>query len=274
MNKHILKIIAGIIFFIWAKWFSSSELRPELYGMSIGVAAALIIEVIYLLYNNRNMIDIYLKSLVFNRSSELRLSIAYLFRIECKGRYLLVKNSRFEKETYQPVGGVYKYFHPEATKKLNSMSITTDTLIKNDEKSEHDLRVKMKQRKNLRDFVKWFFSSEEREKDPWREFQEELIEVGILPAKHFKCIYYDLVGQHFEPIHQDPYFKIDTLKYVDIYVPRFVNHYQEKELEKLLSIRSDKFIWVTEEEIKKKFSKDGKRISDHAHKIFHTKKLN
>ncbi len=273
MNKNILQVIAGIIFFIWAKWLASDELRPELYGMSIGVAAALIIEVLYFIYNERNFLRLYLNSLILKPNSEIRLSIAYLFKIECRGKYLLVKNSRFKKVTYQPVGGVYKFYHPEATNKLSCMSIITDNSIKNDEKSEHDLRSKMSKRKYLRKFIKWFFNSDERETAPWREFYEELVESNILPSKHFNYIYYNLIGQHFDPIHEDPYYKIDTFKYVDVYAPRYVNQKQRDEIKSLLTIKCDDFIWVTEEEIKKKFSNDGKRISDHAHKIFFTKKL-
>ncbi len=42
---------------------------------------------------------------------------------------------------------------------------------------------------------------------------------------------------------------------------------------KFLYAQSPDFLWVTEEEIKKKFSNDGKRISDHAYKIFITEKI-
>lgn len=274
MNKYTLQAIAASIFFIWARWFSSDELRPELTGLSIGIVTALIIQGILFLYNERNFLKIYWNSLVLKRNAELRLSIAYLFKIEYKGKYLLVKNNRFEIDTYQPVGGVYKYFHPEATNKLNNMKVITDSSITNDEKSEYDLRLKMTQRKHLRNFIKWFFNSIEREVDPWREFYEELIASQILSTEQFKYIYYDLVGQDIEPIHFDAYFKVDTLKYVDIYTPRFVNQKQNNKIENLLTKESDKFIWVTEDEIQKKFSRDGKRISDHAHKIFTTKKLN
>ncbi|MCB0632747.1 MAG: hypothetical protein R2824_24175 [Saprospiraceae bacterium] len=274
MIKNILQVGAGTIFFIWGNWFAESDLRPELLGMAIGIIAALSIELIYFLYTERYFLQLYLNCLILKRNSELRLSIAYIFKIEVRGKYLLVKNSRFNIPTYQPVGGVYKYFHPEATKVLSNMSVVADNAIDNDEKSEFDLRQKMSKRKNIRKFLKWFFGSIERESDPWREFYEELVATKILPSEKFKYIYYDLTGQHFEPIHFDNYFNIDTLKYVDVYTPRFVNQQQKDELDKIFLIKSDEYIWVTEDEISKKFSRDGKRISDHAHKIFFTKKLN
>lgn len=233
MIKNILKLITGIIFFIWAKWFANAELRPELFGMVIGVAATLSIDALYFLNDERNYLRLYLNSQLLKRDSEIRLSIAYLFKIECRGRYLMVKNNRFDKETYQPVGGVYKYFHPEATNELSQMSIITDNAIENDERSEHDLRLKMSKRKNLRKFIKWFFNSSEREKDPWREFYEELVETKILSSNRFKYIYYNLVGQHFENIHSDPHYKIDTFKYVDIYTLRYLNQQQKMKLKNL-----------------------------------------
>ncbi|GAB5552855.1 MAG: hypothetical protein Sapg2KO_24460 [Saprospiraceae bacterium] len=273
MLKTILQIIGGLVFFIWAKWLASDELRPELYGMAIGASYVLLIEAIYFLYNERHFLQLYLNSLILKRNSELRLSLAYIFKIECRGKYLLVKNNRFKRVTYQPVGGVYKYYHPEATDKLRCMSIITDNAIENDEKSEHDLRLKMSNRKHLRKFIKWFFDSIEREISPWREFHEELIASKILPSEHFKHIYHKLVAQHFEPIHRDSYYKIDTFKYVDVYTPRYINQNQKDDIEKLLAIQSDDFIWVTEDEIRKGSTIDNKRISKHAHKIFFTKKL-
>ncbi len=273
MIKNILQIIAGVSFLVWANWFASSDLKPELIGMSIGIGTALLIQFLVFLYQKHEFLRIFLNCLVINRNKPLRLSMAYLFRIEAKGKYLLIKNSRFKTPTYQPVGGVYKYFHPEAKKDLHSFSIVTDNSIENDEKSENDLRIKMRKRSYIRKFINWFFSNVDREVDPWREFHEELVKPKIIPPNKFPFIFYDLIGQYFEPIHFDSYFKIDTLKYVDVFTPRFTNQKQKHELEKLLADESDDFIWATEEEIKNKISNGGKRIAPHTHKIFHIKKL-
>lgn len=273
MGKYILQIVIGIGTFAWGKWFASDNLQPELYGITIGIGIVLIIALITFIINERALIGVYLNCFLFKRNEELRLSIAYLFKIEVQGKYLLVRNSRFNSTTYQPVGGVYKYYHPEATKTLCDMSIIPDNDIGNDDISEYDLRLRMRERKNIRSFIQWFFSKCDRELDPWREFYEELVATKILPSKDFKYIHYDLVGQHFEPIHRDEHFKVDTFKYVDIYTPKFINQKQRDKLKQLLSDSNPDFIWVTEAEINCKRSNDGKRISDHAYKIFHTKKL-
>lgn len=268
MLKNILQIVTGLFFLGWAYWFSDESLKPELYGMSIGIGAALIIEIIFFSIKEWKYLMLIINTKFLNRNQAIRISNAYLFKIECRGKYLLVKNSRFNNITYQPVGGVYKYFHPETNTEFRELMIEPDNNIDNDHKSEHDMRIKMLSRKHLRDFITWFAKNKNREADPWREFYEELVATNILSNDNFRFIYYNQIGKHFEPIHLDPQFNIDTYKYVDIYSPRFVNHAQELEMSELRDKVSDDFIWVTEDEIRKKMSKNGMRISDHSYKIF------
>jgi hypothetical protein len=171
------------------------------------------------------------------------------------------------------VGGVYKYFNPEGRKQLEKFGIITDNYITNDEVSEFDLRVKMRNRQKIQQFLEWFFRAENREIDPWREFYEELVEPGILPQCTFGYIHYDLIAQHFENIHYDKFFRIDTFKYADIYKPKYVNAEQEKEMRGLCCKQSNDYIWVTEQEIMQERSNDAKRIAEHTKKIFQAKKL-
>ncbi len=268
MVKFFLQTVTGLVFLGLAYWFSDESLKPELYGMSIGIGAALIIEIIFFFIKEWKYLMLIINTKFLNRNQAIRISNAYLFKIECRGKYLLVKNSRFNNITYQPVGGVYKYFHPETNTEFRELMIAPDNNIDNDHKSEHDMRIKMLSRKHLRDFITWFAKNKNREADPWREFYEELVATNILSNDNFRFIYYNQIGKHFEPIHLDPQFNIDTYKYVDIYSPRFVNHAQELEMSELRDKVSDDFIWVTEDEIRKKMSKNGMRISDHCYKIF------
>lgn len=272
MVKFLLELLSAIGFFIWAR-YADSNLQPELYGMCIGFATATLIEVLAFLYTERKYLKLYLDSMNLFARSEIRLTIAYLYRIECNGKYLLVKSKRIGN-TYQPVGGVYKYFHPEAHGDLAKMSIVPDHAITNDNVSEFDLRLKMLKRKKLRKFLKWFFSRTERELDPWREFYEELVVPGILPAAHFGYIHYELFGQHFEPIHHDKFFNIPTFKYVDVFTPKFVNAAQVNEIKQLRQTEHPDYIWVTQDEINKGKSDQGHLIAEHTHKIFYTQKLN
>lgn len=273
MIKNLLYLFFALIVLAWGKFFSSDELRPELLGISIGFGVALLIDISLSLIKNRDFFALYWNCSFVKPNSPLRLSIAYIFKIESQGKYLLVKNTRFDNPTYQPVGGVYKYFYPEASANLRDLTIVTDNAIENDHLSEHDLRIKMHKRKNLKKFLHWFSKSENREVDPWREFYEELVMTNILPKAHFNYMYYKLIGQHFEPIHNDEFYAIDTFKYVDVYEPRFANQKQEQALKKLTANPNANYIWATEEEINRKRSNDGLRISDHSQKLFITQKL-
>lgn len=273
MLRVILEIISAIIFLVWGKWFANPNLQPELYGMSIGIGIALIIEFLNFLHNESPFLKLYYACFVKSTTNpSIRLTIAYLYKIEVQGKYLLVK-SRNIQNAYQPVGGVYKYFDPEAKVFLNSISVITDNSIPNDDINERDLRVKMTNRKNIKAFLKWFFSNSQREIDPWREFYEELVATGLLSNNNFQYIHYEKVGQHFEPIHFDTFYHIDTFKYVDIYIPKFLNQNQKNEIRNLRNTISTEYIWATENEIKNNITMDGKIITPHSYKIFHTKKL-
>lgn len=272
MIRFLLELLLAISFFIWARWYADANLQPELYGMCIGFSAATLIEVFAFLISERKYLKLYIDSRNPFARKDIRLSISYLYRIECNGKFLLVKSKRIDN-TYQPVGGVYKYFHPEADADLARMSIVPDNNITNDDVSEFDLRVKMLKRKNLRKFLKWFVSQTEREQSPWREFYEELVVPGILSVAHFGYIHYELYGQHFEPIHHDKHFNIPTFKYADIYTPKYVGN-QKDEIKRLRQTTHPDYIWVTQEEINKGKSDAGHLIAEHTYKIFHTKKLN
>ena len=272
MLKKLLEIVLVIALFIWASFTKDTNLQAELYGMVIGGSAILIIDGIVFIYNERAFLNLYWDCFKPFVRPELRLTIAYLYRIEMNGKYLLVKSKRLHN-TYQPVGGVYKYYNPEAKLELDKIGAITCNKVGNDDVSEFDLRLNLTNRNKIIRFLKWFFKAEKREIDPWREFYEELVSTEILPAKAFTYIHYELVGQHFEQIHWDEFFEINTFKYADIYVPKFINARQIEEVKKLLSHSSDEYIWATRKEIMQGKSTRNELIAEHSYKIFHNKKL-
>ncbi len=272
MVRIILELLTAIIFFIWGVFTEDTNLQPELKGMAIGTISVFLIECIILLNSNWGFLKLYWDSYKPWGQKEIRLTIAYLFRIENNGKYLLIKSNRIAN-TYQPVGGVYKYFHPETTTKFNEIGIITDNSIENDEDSENDLRVKLKNKCNLPKFLDWFMQKTQREIDPWREFYEELVATVILPPEDFKYIHYELVGQHYDRIHFDERFRVDTFKYVDVFVAKCINEKQINAIKNLRDTLSDKYVWATEAEIKNRRTEDGKAITQHSYKIFQNKKL-
>jgi hypothetical protein len=271
MAKTLLQICFGLSIFVWAQWFTNDGLKTELFGLCIGIFVTLLIELLYQIFKQRFLLKLYWDCYKPWARQELRLTLAYLFNIEINGRYLLVKSHRIEN-TYQPVGGVYKYFNPEAKNDLDSIGALTDTKMGSDEISEFDLRLNLQNRRFLFKFLRWFFDGNERESSPWREFYEELIEPNILPPDKFPYIHHQLVGQHFESIHWDKFFQVDTFKYVDVYKPRFINEDQVNELKRLLATKSEEYIWATADEIKQGKS-NGYLIAEHTHKIFKTQKI-
>lgn len=271
MVKTLLQIFFGIVVLIWAVWFAPDNLKTELYGLCIGIIGAILIDFFYHVYRQRSFLKLYWDCFKPWAKPELRLTLAYLYNIEINGRYLLVKSNRIAN-TYQPVGGVYKYFSPEAKNDLDRLGAITDTKIGNDDTSEFDLRLHLQDRAQLFKFLTWFFNGDERENCPWREFYEELIEPGILSKDKFPYIHHQLVGQHFESIHWDKFFHVDTFKYVDVYKPRLINEDQVNDLKRLLTTSSTEYIWATADEIKQGKS-NGHLIAEHTYKMFKTNRI-
>lgn len=72
---------------------------------------------------NRGRIWITLKTITkFNK--EIRISVAYLYKIKIDGSYLLTKGSKIDQ--YQPIGGVYKYYNTFGAK-MNELGIRPET---------------------------------------------------------------------------------------------------------------------------------------------------
>ena len=93
------------------------------------------------------------KQCKMNEDTEVRISFAYLFRIEIEGKYFLVQNSRTGK--YQPVGGVYKFNEMEHNYLKEHFSFEYDKPIAVDEVTKSDYRLYIKS-KDLNAFIKRF----------------------------------------------------------------------------------------------------------------------
>lgn len=146
-------------------------------------------------------------------NKDIRLSFSYLYRIQVDGKYLLVRGNRL-KNQYQPVGGVYKYYD-EAKPALENFNYTPDICMKNDRETD-DLRIQI-QGKYLLKFINWFLSMDNREYDPSREFNEELIETKLLPMDEFKKINYRKILVHNRGVTYSKYNKCNEFIYADIF---------------------------------------------------------
>lgn len=266
--KEILQFLLGVLLFVAGKWLMPSNIAPELMGAGIILVASLVfLDGSFFLIKYRNRIVPLLQSIRPFGRKELRISIAYLMRIELNGRYLLVRNDRGQSG-FQPVGGVYKYFFPEGYKELQDLGVFTDNNIETDAHSEHDLRCVIDKRSKLLKFLKWFDKGKNRELDPWREFHEELVNTNILPQTNFRYFQYEKVGIDSRPITYSEHFKIYEYLYADIFRPKFTND-QLTALRALQQKGHPDILFATRDEIMKGNS-GANQILPHTKKIFKT----
>lgn len=176
----------------------------------------------------------------------VRISFAYLFRIKIGDKYFLVPNSRTGK--YQPVGGAYKFGANEAKYLVAKFSVKDDNRIKVDETTESDYRLLVKN-KNLRDFVKRFDNTVDRENidDLSREFIEEIFNTNILKRDMFSDFAYSYCGRHISNIEKTA-FGLYELLLADIIEVDLTNN-QKKLFKALEDIDSKWYRFATSEEI-------------------------
>ncbi|NID13511.1 SMODS-associated NUDIX domain-containing protein [Fibrivirga algicola] len=197
------------------------------------------------------------------KKTDIRVSIAYLYRIELDGSYLLVKGKRINQ--YQPVGGVRK-FYKGAQSTFRELGVRPDDFLKIDDISRDDLRVRMPA-KNLLKFLDWYETKHDREICQQREFREELIAPGYLKPETFT----DLEVQYLYTVptfHYSPHFQCWELLYHEVFEPVFTPG-QVAAVQKLKEGSSDEYVWVAEELIlslghDKRLGMKPFQIGDHA----------
>ena len=114
----------------------------------------------------------------------IRVSCAQLIRVQRGNRFLLVPNQGRVPQQMQPPGGVVKV-RSDGQAFLREIGAHPDGAYAFDDKDEGDLRIRVPG-KNLMRFLGWYVSGKGRESSPAdREFREELVETGILPADLF-----------------------------------------------------------------------------------------
>lgn len=135
--------------------------------------------------------------------TEIRFSISALVRIEIDGKFLLTKSNRIEQ--FQPVGGVLKAFST-ARAKLGNLGVKADSKMPIDQDSKDDLRVFVP-RRSIEAFIQWYLDGRGRETSPWREFNEELVEAGVLTAENFRISAFDYIERRVEGIRWTQHFQ-------------------------------------------------------------------
>ena len=97
---------------------------PVSVGLLTGISTALIVSVVDMWGSHPYGPKLLFSALRF-RNTWIRVSVSYLVRIEHKGRFLLIRGSRYPDQ-FQPVGGVYK-FNPSAVSLFNKWGVKATT---------------------------------------------------------------------------------------------------------------------------------------------------
>ncbi len=240
-NIIILVIFGGFI--LYRTFFPANpddSFSNTIYNLSIELVGGILLFGLLKFLQNINRLRFFFQTQVLLRNKEVRLSIAYLFKIKVDNKYLLVKSRR--RNYYQPVGGAYKTL-PGSEKIFEKLNIKPDRLVETSHGvAKNDLRVYMKG-VNVIEFLEWFNSREDRELSPWREFYEELISTKILPWKPFRYIDYKFRG-----IVKSPIINMDSggkgMFLFEIY-DLVINDEQKPVLQELIKNgNKEEYIWV------------------------------
>lgn len=197
-NVLVLVIFGGFIIYRTAFPANPNDsVSNTFYSLSVELVGGILLFGLLQLLQNINRLRFYFHTQIILRNKEVRISIAYLFKIKIDNKYLLVKSRR--RNYYQPVGGAFKTL-PGSEKIFEKLNIKPDRLVETEHGiAKNDLRVYMKG-VNIIEFLEWFNSKQDRELSPWREFCEELISTEILPWKPFRYIDYKFRGVVKSPI--------------------------------------------------------------------------
>lgn len=172
-----------------------------------------------IIWENRSRLAIYWKTKIWNyKNKDIRFSISYLFRIQIPNtnKYLLVLNRRIENQL-QPVGGVYKRYGDDSL--FNNWGYKPDNKrngLDVDEKSTSDLRLMVKG-KYVIEVMNWFESNQERETSPNREFNEELLDTGILNPDIFRNIEYKHIRRYSKNLIWSDFFSCYEVLIFDVF---------------------------------------------------------
>ncbi len=152
------------------------------------------------------------------KNENIRFSISGLYKIQIPGTndYLLVLNRKIPNQL-QPVGGAYKRLGDDSL--FNGWNYKPDNHNNGlgvDDDSEEDLRFMVKGKYCI-DVMNWFEENHERESNPRREFEEELIAPGILDSEIFRNIQDKHIRRFSKNLNWSPHFSCYEVLIFDVF---------------------------------------------------------
>lgn len=195
MPMKIIKVIGVTIFFAAVTAFaanSENTIWQTVSTIGAGVVSATITSLYEFIATKGHGLKTWFQAKILYRNKDVYLSFSYLYRIQIDGDYLMIRGHRM-KDRFQPIGGVYKYYR-EAKPELERMKCRPSVVMGNTDETD-DIRLSIPGNHVLA-FVEWFRKMENREYDPLREFNEELLESRLLPLDKFQKLQYRKVFTH------------------------------------------------------------------------------
>lgn len=201
----------------------------------------------------------------YKNARNIRFSCAYLFRIIINGKYLLVKDEQ-GRNTFQPVGGVYKYDDDSFLKKTHAVQCMR---FGSNSDLDCDLRVIVPREYAFR-FMRYFNSEKGREtpKNLYREFKEEILDrIPFIDRNAFESLEYRFCGRSIEPSRMN---ENDMQLHIADIVELIPTPAQAKEFQKLTEHSDSVYYFATKDEIYNLGRTNGNQIqtiSNHSYKI-------
>lgn len=217
-------------------------------------------------WENRDHLNLFFKTRFGKyKNTDIRFSISGLYKIQIpnSNKYLLVLNRRIANQL-QPVGGAYKRYGDDSL--FNKWGFKPDSSrngLDVDDKSASDLRFMVKG-KNVLDVINWFEKGEEREKDPRREFKEELLDTGILDPSIFQHFDQKHIRRYSKSLSWSDYFSCYEILIYDIFelIPNEVQKHALIELSREKTDLSKGFAIVKLDDIEQlRFMENNRQIA-------------
>ncbi|QIL40428.1 hypothetical protein G7074_14825 [Pedobacter sp. HDW13] len=241
-------LFLGVFIFFGDSWIPNKQVNDTLHELAIGAFGALLGMAINTIINLRSKLWVCFLAATIYRNQHIRVSAAYIFKINIDGKCLLVKGRNIDQ--LQPVGGVYKRL-PDSSRLFQDLEILDDKCIPICDTTRQDLRIRVKG-KYLHKFLQWFDSNQDREISHWREFCEELIRTHILDSNVFPLINYKFLHRNPLYIHYSAFYECPEILIHEVY-ELLPTESQVTSLRHLLQTEQlgSKFRWVTEDAIKR-----------------------
>lgn len=198
----LILVISYVIYEFLFPRNPNNKFSDLVWNIAVNALGTILLYISLQFLTHINQLWFYIQTQFIYRNKEIRISLAYLFRIKVNDHYLLVKSNH--RPYYQPVGGAYKTL-PGSEKIFEKLDVRPDRIIETSNGvAKGDLRVFVKG-VNVAEFMEWYKSKEDREISPWREFCEELVSKDLLPPHQFRFIDYK-----FKKAIKTPIIRLDS----------------------------------------------------------------